>query len=138
MMRRGIEGVSRKFKAAAAKNTIKKAGSLQKRPVHVQLKYTPLPSGPAAQFSLSAPVLSAQQFASGYSIYGKWPGILGAASTTLASPPLQGPSLNCGNVRQITKPIAANLGPRWKVAKLLTTATASQLHLLILYSYKLT
>ena len=96
----------RKLKAAAAKTAKKKVGLLQKRPGQVPIKYTPPPSGPATQFSLSGamPVLGTQRFASaGYPVYGKWPGVLGAASTALASPPLQGPCFNCGKVGHVKK-----------------------------------
>ena len=93
---------SRKLKAAAAKNAKKKAGSLQKRPGQVQPKYTPPPSGPATHFSLSG-AMPVQQFAGGYPVYGKWPGVLGVTATTLASPPLQGPCFNCGKVGHVKK-----------------------------------
>ena len=55
------------------------------------------------QYSLSGtvPVVNAQQFAGGYPTYGKWPGVLGATSTALVSPPLQGPCFNCGKVGHV-------------------------------------
>ena len=61
----------RKLKAAAAKTAKKKVGLLQKRPGQVPIKYTPPPSGPATQFSLSGamPVLGTQQFASAGALY---------------------------------------------------------------------
>ena len=99
--------VGRKLKASAAKTAKKKAGFLQKRPGQVPFKYAPPPSGPAAQYSLSGamPVLNTQQFATAsyHPVYGKWPGVVGASSTALSSPPLQGPCFNCGKVGHIKK-----------------------------------
>ena len=96
----------KKLKAAAAKTAKKKAGFLQKRPGQVSAKYhTPPPSASAPHFSLSGtvPALSAQHIAAGYPVYGKWPGVLGAASSAVGSPPLQGPCFNCGKVGHVKK-----------------------------------
>ena len=93
----------RKLKASAAKNMKKKAGLLQKRPRQVPLKYTTPPSGPATQFSLSG-AMPAQQFAGGYPVqYSKWPGVLGAASAAIATPPLHGRCFNCGKVGHVKR-----------------------------------
>ena len=48
----------------------------------------------------TVPVVNAQQFAGGYPTYGKWPGVLGATSTALASPR---PLFYCGKVGHVKK-----------------------------------
>lgn len=92
----------RKVKAAAAKYSKKKAGSIMpKRPEQVSgipKSFYAHPLSGASQLSLMGAVPVTPQHIVGYP---KWSGAISAAAA--ASPPLQGPCFNCGKVGHVKK-----------------------------------